>query len=284
MIRSIQHRLFPSNSGTPIETPLKRRVLSMIGFACLASACGSSGNEGASMSGAIPASYQIVSEDGSTPSAAAGDALRLKIAAKMTDGTTVPLPSSATVSWSGPPVIKALPIGSSPDASILPTAGGGPAAMWLDNADHYSEAQLSGVLWILDPGTLPSPTLTVKASVTNASESTNVTATISVGATPTGQVARGQSLYAANCASCHGDTGQGSQQFPGLNKAQGNVAGDPSWNPALMAMSARADMDNMGVSLDLAMPKWLIRTSSTGNLLNTQDFADIYAWLATQSK
>jgi hypothetical protein len=51
-----------------------------------------------------------------------------------------------------------------------------------------------------------------------------------------------------------------------------------------MAMSARADMDNMGVSLDLAMPKWLIRTSSTGNLLNTQDFADIYAWLATQSK
>jgi hypothetical protein len=43
-------------------------------------------------------------------------------------------------------------------------------------------------------------------------------------------------------------------------------------------------MDNRGVSLDPSMPKWLSRLSSTGQLLSPSDFADIYAFLQTQTQ
>jgi mono/diheme cytochrome c family protein len=90
-------------------------------------------------------------------------------------------------------------------------------------------------------------------------------------------------LYGANCATCHGATGQGTTDFPGLNNMPDHVAGDPDWNASLVAMSARSDMDDLGVSLDLAMPRWLTRTSSTGQPLSPSDFADIYAFLKTQT-
>jgi hypothetical protein len=50
----------------------------------------------------------------------------------------------------------------------------------------------------------------------------------------------------------------------------------------MMGISARSNMDNAGVSLASDMPKWLILTGSTGKILSTQDFADIYAFLRTQ--
>jgi hypothetical protein len=72
---------------------------------------------------------------------------------------------------------------------------------------------------------------------------------------------------------------------PGLNAAPGNVAGDPTWNPALLAVAARSDMDNAGIALRAPMPDWLSRTSATSRQPpTTQDFADIFAYLATQTK
>jgi mono/diheme cytochrome c family protein len=91
-------------------------------------------------------------------------------------------------------------------------------------------------------------------------------------------------MYASNCAVCHGATGQGTAAFPGLNNTPDHVAGDPTWNASLLAMTARSDMDNRGVSLDPSMPKWLSRLSSTGQLLSPSDFADIYAFLQTQTQ
>jgi hypothetical protein len=70
---------------------------------------------------------------------------------------------------------------------------------------------------------------------------------------------------------------------PGLNNAQGHLAGDPSWNAALLALAARADVDNNAVSLRVPMPDWLAGHTGTGALLSTQDFADIYAFLKTQN-
>jgi hypothetical protein len=72
---------------------------------------------------------------------------------------------------------------------------------------------------------------------------------------------------------------------PGINAEPGNLASDPSWNAALLALAARADIDNRGVALRLPMPDWLASPDpATGHLLTTQDFADIYAFLKTQTQ
>jgi hypothetical protein len=72
---------------------------------------------------------------------------------------------------------------------------------------------------------------------------------------------------------------------PGLNAEPGNVAGDPDWNAALLAFAARADVDNAGVALRVPMPDWLATPNpATGKPLTTQDFADIYAFLRTQTQ
>jgi len=155
--------------------------------------------------------------------------------------------------------------------------------MWIENPEHFSSAELAGVLWLLDAGAPQTQTLRVVATVVEGGVSTEVSVAIAVGPTPAGDVARGGSTYAANCAACHGDAGQGTAKFPGLNGKADNLAGDPAWNPALMAITARSDLDNRGVSLDAAMPKWLTRLGANGAVLTTSEFADIYAWLKTQA-
>jgi hypothetical protein len=75
---------------------------------------------------------------------------------------------------------------------------------------------------------------------------------------------------------------------PGLNDApdSGNLATDPTWSAGLLGMAAQADMDNHGVALRAPMPTFFMASDGTGSgkTLGAQDFADIYAWLATQKK
>ena len=63
------------------------------------------------------------------------------------------------------------------------------------------------------------------------------------------------------------------------------LASDPAWNAELLAMAARADMDNGGLTLRQPMPCWLAMPNpATRQPLTTQDYADIYAFLKTQSR
>jgi mono/diheme cytochrome c family protein len=244
----------------------------------LAGACSSS----TSASPPTVAGYRIVCADGSSLAAVAGEAKRLAVVQVMSDDTTAALSAATRVTWSGPPLVKALSIGSMPPSSILPQTGLPATAMWLQNPDHFTDDQLAGVLWILDGGTDSLPTVAVKASLSDPAG--DATASIRIGPTPAGDIGRGQVTYGSNCASCHGATGEGTTQFPGLNNTPDHVAGDPDWNASLFAMTARSDMDDLGVSLDTSMPKWLVRPSSSGQLLSTSDFADIYAFLKTQTQ
>jgi mono/diheme cytochrome c family protein len=180
--------------------------------------------------------------------------------------------------------VKALAIGSMPPSSILPNSSQFATAIWIQNPDHFGDVDLAGVLWVLDSGTDPHPTVAVKASLSSSNPTGEATANIAIGPMPVGDTGRGKAMYAANCASCHGGTGQGTSTFPGLNNTPDHVAGDPTWNASLLAMTARSDMDNRGVSLDPSMPKWLNRPSSTGQLLSPSDFADIYTFLQTQTQ
>jgi cytochrome c len=156
--------------------------------------------------------------------------------------------------------------------------------MWIENPDHLTPAQVAGVLFVLDAGSNLNPSIEVMASVaggTVPAAATTATATVSVTPFPTGDVSRGQALYAANCAACHGAQGEGASA-PGLNADPDNVADDPTWTPQLLGIAARTNMDNAGVSLDPSMPKWLLRDGASGQLLSTQDFSDIYVFLKTQ--
>lgn len=116
---------------------------------------------------------------------------------------------------------------------------------------------------------------------------------------PTGDVSHGAALYQKGCAGCHGATGSGTQAnpdgtfsyagrdydypAPALNAGDGGLASEPEWSPTLLAMSSRADIDNCGIMLRQPMPDWF-STPMGGRLLTSQDFADIYAFLATQTE
>jgi len=226
--------------------------------------------------------YRVVNAKGGTLTANVGDAFRLEVVEGLSDGTTRALSAEATVTWSGPPTVTALPEGSMPSDSILPQSGSDPDAFWIQNPDHLTPAQVAGVLYVLDAGTAARPSVTVSASVSGGStRAGNATASVAIAAYPTGDVTRGHSLYAANCASCHGTQGEGGSA-PGLNNEPDHVAGDPDWTPQMLAFAARSNMDDQGVSLDVSMPKWLVINSAAGKPLTTQDFSDVYAFLQTQ--
>jgi len=254
-------------------------ALSVLVVGSLVGACSSSTSAPPTLIG-----YQIVSANGSPLTAVAGEAKRLAVVQGMSDGTTAPLSQGTRVTWSGPPPLKALAIGSTPTSSILPQPGSSVSAIWIQNPEHFTDDELAGVLWVLDAGTDSAPTVAVKASVSSNDPAADATANIGVSPMPVGDTGRGQALYGSNCASCHGATGQGTTEFPGLNNAPDHVAGDPDWSPSLLAMAAQSDMDDLGVSLDPAMPKWLTRLSSTGQSLSPANFADIYAFLKTQTE
>jgi mono/diheme cytochrome c family protein len=265
---------------------MKTSMLTLSGLLILAAACSSGSSAtptpsgGASMQPPAPVGYEIATAGGGPLTAVAGDAMRLVVTQKFSDGTSAPVDASA-VAWSGPPLITALPSDADPEDSIFPQPGPAATGMWLSNPSHYSNAELNGVLWVLDPGTAPNPGLHVTATI-GVDPPATVDATIPVGATPRGDVIRGTTLYAKNCGGCHGVTGHGTPDYPGLNAEPGNVAGDPEWSAALLAIAARSDMDNMGISLADAMPKWLVRPAAGGKPPTTQDFVDIYAFLRTQ--
>ena len=114
------------------------------------------------------------------------------------------------------------------------------------------------------------------------------TTTIPVGPFPIGDTTRGQKGYGDNCASCHGTAGEGSDIAPGLNAAmdsQGdpNVAADPDWSGPGFAIAPLCNLDNDGVSLSLAMPRWLLIEARSGAFLTTQDLSDVYAFMKTQT-
>jgi cytochrome c553 len=251
--------------------------VSSVAFAVVALAgCGDSG------SSAPFVHYEVAANGGGALEAPVGDALHLSVVEGLSDGTTKPLASDAKVTWSGPPVVTALPVGSTPTDSLWPQPSTTVTAAWIKNPDHLTDAQTAGVLYVLDPGSAANPSVDVKVSVSGGdAPAGEVTVTVSIKPFPTGNVTHGQPLYAANCASCHGAHGEG-DSAPGLNDEPENVAGDPGWSPQMLGLAARSNMDDLGVSLDPSMPKWLVLPSSSGQLLTTRDFSDIYAFLKTQ--
>jgi mono/diheme cytochrome c family protein len=192
------------------------------------------------------------------------------------DGSLIAMPSSASVTWSGPPLVVATD-GSADAGDPIPVPGAMPTAFWLQNPTHYSDAELSGVLFITDPGTVSGGAISVVADV-SGSLTAHLTASIAVSSVPTGDPTNGATLYAAQCASCHGATGHGTANGPGINAESGNVASDPTWNSGLMGSVVRGDIDNQGVALAAAMPEWLEMP------VTSQDFIDAYAWLRTQTQ
>jgi hypothetical protein len=252
---------------------------------------------GCSSSAGAPADLTIAASSGSLAAAVAGDAIALKIM----DGANE-LPSGATVTWSGVPTVTALDPSSTAD-SPLPTAGSAPTAAFVTNPGRTDvSADIADVLFVLDPGTTAGASLQLTATVTGAVTGT-ATVSIPVGATPAGDATRGAMRYGtagADCAYCHGATGHGvdaapdgtyafnnaSYAFPapGLNAEDGNLASDPAWNAALLAVSSRSDMGHGGLTLRLPMPNWIQEPNpATMKPLTTQDYADIYAFLKTQS-
>jgi mono/diheme cytochrome c family protein len=223
-------------------------------------------------------------------SVVAGDALALELVETFSDGSTQPAIGAA---WTAPATVDTLDPDSTADSPI-PAFGATPTAVFVDNALRVDRNDdLAGVLFVLDAGS----TAGGQATVTAMAGSSTATLTIPVAATPTGNATRGATTYAAGCATCHGTLAQGaaanadgsytidggaySYPAPGLDTEMGNLASDPDWNAALLAVAALSDMDNGGLELRPPMPDWLADTS-TGALLSTQDFADIYAYLVTQ--
>jgi|HubBroStandDraft_1064217.scaffolds.fasta_scaffold36467_3 hypothetical protein len=264
-------------------------------------ACGDSAGAPSS-----PPQLQIVTVSGAPLSAVAGDAIALKVVLVDADGTVGDLPAGTQVEWTAPFPVVTLPPNSIA-ASPLPVAGAQPTGAWIENTYRPDLAPyLANVVFVLDPGTVQNAMLGVSATVSGSSldGGVAVTANLAVDPTPVGDWTRGATLYGAtgaNCAQCHGATGHGtpapnddgtytiaglSYPFPapGINAEPGNCASGPAWDAALFAVAARADMDNGGVALRLPMPDWLSTPNpATGAPLATQDFADIYAFLKTQT-
>jgi mono/diheme cytochrome c family protein len=237
-------------------------------------------------------SLSIVASSGDELQGVAGDALALKVV--QANGA---LPTGTTVTWSGATHVTAL-APTSTAANPLPPAGAEPTAAFIDNPGRADrDADLAGVLFILDPGTGDDAALEITATVSGAVSGT-ATVKIPIGPTPAGDASAGSAPYSSNCAPCHGAQAAGTTQgangafviegasypypAPGLNTASGNLGSDPGWNAALLAMASRADMDNGGLTLRLPMPDWLTTPDpATGQPFTTQDFANIYAYLKT---
>jgi hypothetical protein len=247
----------------------------------------------------------IITATGAPLQGAPGDAVPLTVALRMSDGTTTPV-APDQVTWLAPATITAEDP-NAPGGDILPEAGAQPTGFFVHNPYRQDNP---GVVYVTDPGAVSNPTIRVTASVMDAA----VSAELSVLPAPVGDPARGAALFAhgPDCGICHGATGGGSPPAllpdgglllfdggpaysisgqlypypaPGLDDApdSGNLATDPAWNAALLGLAAQADVDNSGVALRSPMPDWFSGTSLDGGALSAQDFADIYAWLKTQT-
>jgi hypothetical protein len=275
----------------------------------LSAACSSSSSSPGDPKPASDSRLRIVTVSGAPMVASAGDALALKIVEVAADGSTSDLPAGAKVVWTAPDVLAALAPNTQAPSLVPPSAtapGYPPSAAWIDNTARTDRnGNLASVLFVFDPGTIQNAAVKVAASVSGGAASGDVEAGVVVWPTPAGNATRGKTLYgesSANCARCHGPSGHGSLDVPqataytiagetyaypapGINAESGNLASDPNWNAALFAVAARADIDNHGVALRTPMPDWLTHpVASTGQPLATQDFADIYAFLRTQTQ
>jgi mono/diheme cytochrome c family protein len=282
-----------------------RFLASCTAIAVLLGGCSDDDDGGSNASAADAAlpPFQVVAANGTPLAVFAGDAVQLRVVATLSDGGTADLPDGAVVSWTEPFVAEAIPADIDPSATPadpFPLAGSDPTAVWIDNPGRPG-VDTANTLYVLDPGTAQNGVLTVTASLSGAVTGT-ASRTIAVAPAPAGDWTRGATTYAATCATCHGQTGAGTpvnadgttysmqgQSYdypaPGLNAEPGNVGSDPAWNAALLAVAARADVDNGGVTLRVPMPDWKLTPNAvSGALLTAQDFADIYAYLKTQAQ
>jgi mono/diheme cytochrome c family protein len=248
-----------------------------LALTCLACACGSP----------EVVTYEIVPAQGQSLAVTLGDSVSLSVVAKLSDGTSRALASDAVVTWPGVSVVVAAP--PSGGGGVFPASG--PSATRVYNPVRPEES-LDGVFFITGAASAPSD-LVIHAAILEGDVAAEVTTTLHVSPTPAGDATAGDATYQSSCARCHGATGHGSPKnadgtytidnqhyafpAPGLNAEPGNVAADADWSAALLAVCARADIDNAGVGLRQPMPEWQLST------LTTQDFANVYAFLKTQT-
>jgi hypothetical protein len=219
----------------------------------------------------------------------------------VSDGTTEPLPAGTRVEWTAPATIVTQDPDDAGPNSVLPEPGADPTAVYVSNPYRPDRKDYTGLLFVLDPGAASGGSVTVTASVTGAGD---VSATVFVSPTPAGDAARGKTLYQTllGCSGCHGATGDGSPPTaehnykllgtaypypaPGLNDApdSGNLGDDPTWNASLLGAGSQGDFDNNGVALRVPMPDWLGQKNAANQPLGAQDFADIYAFLTSQTQ
>jgi hypothetical protein len=248
----------------------------------------------------------IATVSGSPLHAAAGDTVALKVVMTLSDGSTADLPGGTAVRWTAPTTLVARDPNNPGNTGGLPALGAAPTGVFVDNQYRSDHSGYSGVLFVLDPGTAPNGMLTVTASVADAGA---VSAAIGVDPTPPGDPDSGANLYGSliNCAMCHGATGGGS---PPTTEADGSVdyilmggaysypapalndtspggmpalAADPGWNAALLGFACSANLDNQGVALRAPMPD-ITQTTLAGHSVGAREFADIYAFLKTQTQ
>jgi hypothetical protein len=249
----------------------------------------------------------ITSPDGGGLVGAPGDAIPLVVVLTMSDGTTRQA-SANQILWGMPGTVVAEdPFDAG--ANAIPEAGTEPTAFYVENG--LRPELPSGLLFILDRGTTSSPRVTVTASIADAGDASAIVSILAPA--DGGDPDAGAYLFqhVLLCKGCHGATGNGSppellpdgglllrdggpvfllggQEYsypaPGLNAAAGHVAADPEWNVALFAVAAQSGMDNYGVALRAPMPIWAGVSNGMGHPLDAQNFADIYAWMKTQTQ
>ena len=257
---------------------------------------------------AVVTGMAIVNTNGGPLQGAPGDAVPLAVVFTLSDGTTRALPAGTTVSWIAPQtVIPQNPDDAGPN-SVIPDAGNQPLAFYVLNP--YRTPQ-PGVLFVVAQGTDADASVTVVASLADAG---TLSAVVSILPAPVGNPDAGANLYLQwfNCVNCHGFSAAGTPPMlltdgglylvngapiysidgtdypypaPGLNNVadSGNLANNPAWSAPLLGMAAQADMDNVGVSLRVPMAQWTGKLDPSKTPINAQDFADIYAWLKTQT-
>jgi hypothetical protein len=251
---------------------------------------------------------EIAAESEAGLQGAPGDALQLQAVLNLSDGSKVVVPYS-DVNWTAPVTVTAQDPNDAGPNSLLPEASAEPTAFFVSN--NYRITQ-QGVLFITAAGSVSHGFVTVTASVADAG---TASAKVTVLPAPVGDAARGAMLFQMvpgnPCASCHGPTAAGSPPVDGgeagveyqlpngtggelfpypappldntTTDAGPNLAADPTWSAGLLGMSTQADIDNNGVALRIPMPEFFDGKDGLGGILGAQDFADIYAWLKTQT-
>ncbi len=258
----------------------------------------------------------IVSQhDGGALAATPGDALPLKVVFTFSDGTTEDLPAGTNVSWISPSTVTAQDPYDAGPSSVLPDAGAQPTAFFIANPYRPERSDYPGVLFVITSGAAGDAGVQVTAQLADGG---TIGATVAIGEAPAGDPDAGGQLFSAIlvCRGCHGANADGTPpvlgpdggvflvdggpvynlgggQFPYPAPGLSNVtpeggspylAADPAWSAALLGMAAQGDIDNYGVALRKPMPDWLETSTGAGTQLTGKDFADIYAWLRTQTQ